>query len=151
MSNSDDQDDTKSNSLLLDVINRGFTEVRTDLHEIRADVRVIQSTQVEHGKELGGIGQRVNGIEHRCLERGQKCSAEFRRLGKDVKDVEDLTGPIIVADRTAKAVRTAIWKKALAVTGLAVALASTFKLGTCTSGSSGVSNDRATPTHYLKK
>lgn len=92
---SDDGKGGGSNGLgaLTRMIEAGFSDVREDL-------RIVHTAQLEVGKEVGALGSRLGNLEQRCAERRRHCSDEFRRIGGQALHAED-TGRIhLTEDKT---------------------------------------------------
>lgn len=60
-----------------------------ELKDVRTDVRLIRTAQQEHGTEVAQIKEHVSSIDARCVARGEKCSAEFKKLGSNLETVEN--------------------------------------------------------------
>jgi hypothetical protein len=56
--------------------------LQAELHELRANVSLIRTAQIEDGKRLAALDQR-------CADRRQHCSEEFKRLGSKAAQLED--------------------------------------------------------------
>jgi hypothetical protein len=78
-----------------------------------------------HSMQLSDLSNQLNIIRGEARARRAKCSEQLKRLGYEVED----TGSFIVEERVTRKVKTALWKKALAVIGALTAMAGAAGVG----------------------
>lgn len=105
-----------------------------ELRDIRTDTRLTRAAVQEQGTQIALIKDHLLTVDGRCTARGEKCSAEFRKLGSCIKTVEDTGVHHIIDDTRWKS--KMMWSvlrisiaAILALAGLGLSAYSAFRCG----------------------